>query len=48
MCSQDFMITESGLPNWYPIPNNENSQLAKGMVNIDGAVYAYGHGTQCI
>ena len=28
--------------NWYDIPNNERGQLAKGITNIDGDVYAYG------
>ena len=43
VCNQAFVSTE---PNhktgWYPIPNNEKGHLAKGLVNIDGAVYAYG------
>lgn len=28
--------------DWYPIPHNEKGQLAKGIVNISGDVYAYG------
>jgi len=28
--------------SWYEIPNNEQGSLAKGLVNIDGNVYAYG------
>jgi len=28
--------------DWYDIPNNERGQLAKGITNINGDVYAYG------
>jgi len=41
--TQNFYIDElKSKTNWYPIPNNERGQLAKGMSNIDGEVYAYG------
>lgn len=39
----NFQISEiDNKTNWYPIPNNQKGHLAKGMVNIDGTVYAYG------
>ena len=28
--------------DWYPVPNNEKGHLAKGVINIDGSIYAYG------
>jgi len=41
--TQNFYIDElKSKTNWYPIPNNERGQLAKGVTNIDGEVYAYG------
>jgi hypothetical protein len=41
--TERFEINEiDNKTNWYDIPNNERGQLAKGMTNIDGEVYAYG------
>jgi len=43
VCTESFEINEiDNKTNWYPIPNNERGQLAKGVTNIDGEVYAYG------
>ena len=42
MCEQYFRLTESGLKDWYPVPNNDRGHLAKGLVDIKGDVYAYG------
>jgi len=41
--TSDFMINEvSRRTQWYPIPDNNTGQLAKGITNINGTVYAYG------
>jgi len=43
VCTEQFEVSEiNNKINWYPIPNNERGQLAKGITNIDGDVYAYG------
>ena len=43
VCDPHFQINEvSNKTQWYPIPNNQKGHLAKGLVNIDGTVYAYG------
>ncbi len=43
VCDENFQIDEVlKKTNWCPIPNNQKGHLAKGMVNIDGDVYAYG------
>jgi len=43
VCNSIFNIDElNNKTDWYPIPNNEQGSLAKGITNIDGEVYAYG------
>ncbi|VUD46577.1 hypothetical protein TDB9533_00851 [Thalassocella blandensis] len=41
--NSDFQVNEPvAKTEFYPIPNNEFGTLAKGQINIDGDVYAYG------
>ena len=43
ICNDYFKINElDNKTEWYDIPHNERGQLAKGITNINGDVYAYG------
>ena len=43
VCDPNFQINEvSNKTQWYPMPDNNTGQLAKGVTNINGTVYAYG------
>lgn len=42
MVTQSFQTIESGISEWYNIPNSEKGYLAQGLANIDGQVYAFG------
>ena len=43
VCTNHFNLNETSVKSgWYDVPANEKGHLAKGLVTIDGNVYAYG------